>query len=429
LEHRTEPSCRTGGDRGRAALERLTSAGSDPHTYLAGRKDRAGGKGARPVVGCVCSYVPEEVILAAGLHPVRLGAAPGAPGPAESSLQSFACSFARACLDGLLTHRCGELAAVVFAHTCDSLRAAAELWRIHTPREWLFHFYNLPARVDGPGALRFTAAEVARLAAALGAVEGARPVTPETLAGACRLVNGLRESLRRLGAVRVRRPDILPGSTFIAIARGASVLDREEAAAALETLARDLEEQAGAAGQDPHRPRLLVTGGFLETEAPLLLIEEAGADVVADDLCLGGRCLSFPGVSGPPGGTAADPFTALARAYLSRVPCPAKHPPSRRFEFVLNQAEQSAADGVVFLLQKFCDPHAFDYPALRDRLEAAGTPSLHLEVEQGALSRGQAFTRLEAFVEHLRARRVAAHPRRRATPGPSSAGRAGGGCR
>jgi len=412
------PPCRTAGGAARAALERLVRAGADPVSYL--RERRAAG--ANPAVGYVCGYVPEEVILAAGLHPVRLGGRPGPVGPADSRLQSFACSFARACLDGLLTLMGSEVAGVVFAYTCDSLRAAAESWRIHAPRGTFFHFLNLPARLEGRGVEDYTRAALSRFALSLQAVEGGRPVTGEGLEAAVRLTAAVRAGLGRLAAVRSARPDILPGSTFIAVARGATVLDREEVARDLETLAADLEAvvEAGPLPDDRAglRPRVLVTGGFLETEGPLRLIEEAGLDIAADDLCLGGRGLAF-GAGGGGGGvregarpgtdaerdaeSAAERALAhLASLYLGRVPCPTKHPPERRFTFVCDEAARHGVDGVVFLLQKFCDPHAFDYPELRDRLGSAGYPSLLLEVEQGALSRGQALTRLEAFAEGLR---------------------------
>jgi benzoyl-CoA reductase/2-hydroxyglutaryl-CoA dehydratase subunit BcrC/BadD/HgdB len=389
------PPCRTTGEAARAAFERLVRAGADPASYL--RERRAAG--ASPAVGYVCGYVPEEVILAAGLHPVRVGGRPGPVGPADSRLQSFACSFARACLDGLLTLTGSEVAGVVFAYTCDSLRAAAESWRIHAPRDTFFHFLNLPARLEGRGVEDYTRAALSRFALSLEAVEGGRPVTGESLEAAARLTAAVRAGLGRLAEVRSARPDILPGSTFIAVARGATVLEREEAARDLDTLAADLEAavEAGPLPDDRagSRPRVLVTGGFLETEGPLRLIEEAGLDIVADDLCLGGRALAFGAGDG-------RALARLAALYLRRVPCPTKHPPERRFTFVCDEAARHGVDGVVFLLQKFCDPHAFDYPELRARLGSAGYPSLLLEVEQGALSRGQALTRLEAFAEGLR---------------------------
>lgn len=414
------PREQPGSDAGetRQAVERLVSAASGPAP-----------KGDRPALGYVCSYVPEEIILAAGLHPVRVGARPGPTGLADSYLQSFACSFARALLDGLMAGRENGLAGVVFAYTCDSLRAAFETWKARAPRGFLVHFLNLPARVAAPGVEAYLASEMQRLAAALGAVPGSRPVTAEGLAGAAELVGALRSGLLRLARVRTARPDLLPGSTYLALARAATRLERQEVAVALAGLARELERQAsesgGEGGRAPRlrsRPRLLVSGGFLETEEPLRLIEQAGADIVSDDLCLAGRRLAFSpetgcgtaqsrpgaaastaGASGAaaPSGSSDDPFARLALAYLRRVPCPTKHPPAARFERLLRQVREDGVDGVVLLLQKFCDPHAFDYPALRDDLTTAGVPCLMVEVEQGGVPAGQARTRVEAFVERL----------------------------
>ena len=373
----------------KVTLDRLVAAGADALAHL---------PSDRPSLGYVCSYVPEEVILAAGFHPVRLGARPGPTGPADSLLQTFACSFARALLDGLLSGRAAGLSGVVFAYTCDSLRAAMEAWKVRAPAGSFIHFLNLPARLEGPGVDTYAASEARRLADVLAGVKGGRQVTAERLAEATRLVADLRRSLGRLGRVRSSRPDLLPGSVFIAVARGAQALERSEAARLLAALAEELEAaaavgSAGAAG----RPRLLVSGGYLETEQPLRLIEEAGADVVADDLCLGWRRIAFAEEDEPSG------LAELAARYLRRVPCAAKHPPDPRFDFVVRLAGEHQVAGGVFLLQKFCDPHAFDYPALRDRLAATGHPTLLLEVEQGSVASGQARTRLEAFVERLRA--------------------------
>ena len=57
--------------------------------------------------------------------------------------------------------------------------------------------------------------------------------------------------------------------------------------------------------------------------------------------------------------------------------------------------------GVVFLLLKFCDPHAFDYPYMRDMLEREKIPSLLLEIEDQSQAGGQVQTRLETFVQIL----------------------------
>lgn len=53
------------------------------------------------------------------------------------------------------------------------------------------------------------------------------------------------------------------------------------------------------------------------------------------------------------------------------------------------------------MLLKFCDPHAFDYPYLKESLAAVSIPSLLLEVEDQPQAQGQLQTRIEAFLETL----------------------------
>ncbi|MFN2437417.1 MAG: 2-hydroxyacyl-CoA dehydratase, partial [Desulfotignum sp.] len=48
------------------------------------------------------------------------------------------------------------------------------------------------------------------------------------------------------------------------------------------------------------------------------------------------------------------------RRYAQRLVCPAKHRGLHtRAQHLVDQARQVKADGVVFVLLKFCDPHAF----------------------------------------------------------------------
>jgi benzoyl-CoA reductase subunit C len=56
---------------------------------------------------------------------------------------------------------------------------------------------------------------------------------------------------------------------------------------------------------------------------------------------------------------------------------------------------------VLFMLLKFCDPHSFDYPYLKDRLDREGVPSMLIEIEDKLPPEGQLKTRFEAFVESL----------------------------
>ena len=114
---------------------------------------------------------------------------------------------------------------------------------------------------------------------------------------------------------------------------------------------------------------------------------------MGDDLCTGSRYFAQPAVGN------GDPISALADRYPHRLPCPAKyHPDHQPGEHLLKLVSETQADGVVFVLQKFCDPHAFDYAMAKEKLDTAAVPYLRLEMEH-APALDQWCTRLQAFLE------------------------------
>jgi benzoyl-CoA reductase/2-hydroxyglutaryl-CoA dehydratase subunit BcrC/BadD/HgdB len=146
-------------------------------------------------------------------------------------------------------------------------------------------------------------------------------------------------------------------------------------------------------------PRLILIGPVLDDPTVLEIIDDLGACVVSDDLCTGSRYFEQPVAEAGEG----DPIEALADRYLKRWPCPAKHSlHGQRGEHLLELVEERKADGLVFTLQKFCEPQAFDYAIIKETLDVAGVPHLVLELEHTPAV-GQLRTRLEAFSEMLKA--------------------------
>ncbi|MDO8956869.1 MAG: 2-hydroxyacyl-CoA dehydratase family protein, partial [Deltaproteobacteria bacterium] len=142
--------------------------------------------------------------------------------------------------------------------------------------------------------------------------------------------------------------------------------------------------------------RLFIAGSVCDQFPLFNLFDTCGVSIVGDDLCTGWRYFSADvSVTG-------NPIEALADRLIRKVPCPCKYNPGLdRGTDLLQRVEQSHAQGVVFLLLKFCDPHAFDYPYLKKRLDERNIPSLLLEIEPGGLPLGAIETRLQAFVETL----------------------------
>ena len=96
---------------------------ADPVGYARDWKARTHAK----IVGYFCSYVPEEIIWAAGALPYRILGGGQTTARADAHLQAYSCSLIRGALDDALAGRLDFLDGTVFPHTCDS---------IQPPRPW-----------------------------------------------------------------------------------------------------------------------------------------------------------------------------------------------------------------------------------------------------------------------------------------------------
>jgi bzd-type benzoyl-CoA reductase N subunit len=361
----------------------------DPNGYVKRFKAESG----RKVVGTFCSYAPEEIILAAGAHPFRLFGSGEKIRLAEAHLQSYCCSLVRGALEDALDGRLEFLDGVVFPHTCDSIQRLSDIWRLNVPA--CFHLdVVLPVKLDTDGARQYLVDVLRRFREDLGKKLGVT-ISDEDLRAAIRTMNRIRTALARIYALKGERPEILKGSDLYAFVRAAMIMDRTRAVSLLEEVAAELAQRGGEAA-GPARKRIVLSGGVCNYPDIYTIIEEAGGAVVGDDLCTGSRY--FSGLIDEK----ADPVTAIAGRYLERIVCPAKHRGlTDRADHLVRLVREKRAQGVIFFLLKFCDPHAFDYPYLKEALDRAGVPSLLLEVEDRIPADGQLRTRFEAFVEMI----------------------------
>jgi len=363
----------------------------DPDGYV--RKIKAGGG---QIVGTFCSYAPEEIILAAGAHPYRLFGSGEKIRLAEAHLQSYCCSLVRGALEDALAGRLDFLDGIVFPHTCDSIQRLSDIWRLNIPAT--FHLdVVLPVKLDTAGARQYLIDVLNRFRAELGEKLG-KTISDDDLRGAIETMNRIRASLTRIDEIRGSRPDLLAGGDFHALVRASMIMDRRRLATLLEEAAAGLETRAAAAPTPAGRPpkRIILSGGVCNHPDLYAVIEEAGGAVVGDDLCTGSRYYS--GLIGE----AAEPITAIAGRYLERVVCPAKHRGlTDRADHLIRLVRLRRAQGVIFFLLKFCDPHAFDYPYLKEALDREKIPSMLMEVEDRLPADGQLRTRFEAFVEMI----------------------------
>ena len=369
-------------------ITRFKEIAQDPHAYAKHWKE----KNKRKVVGSFCSYAPEEIILAAGALPYRLFGSNESLPLADAHLQAYSCSLVRGALGEALDGRLDFLDGVVFPHTCDSIQRLSDVWRMNVGAK--FHTdVVLPVKLNTQSAREYMYDVLKKFRKSLG-TEFGHEISDADLKTAIELMNGIRLLWAKLYDIRAANPEAISGSDLHAAIKAAMVMDRDDLFESLNQLVQSLDSQAPQSAFN-HK-RIILSGGVCSMPDVYRLIEEAGGAVVGDDLCTGSRY--FTGQID----TKAEPIKAIGQRYLKRAICPAKHSGlTQRADNLVEMVKKTKADGVIFIILKFCDPHLFDYPYLKESLDGAGISSLFFEIEEQTSSEGQLKTRCEAFIEML----------------------------
>jgi len=369
-------------------------------------------------MGYFCTYVPEEIIHAAGFAPVRIRSGGETPSRADAHLQSYTCALCRSALDQALRGDLSFLQGMVFPHTCDTIQALADIWRMSFPDLYVETIVQ-PVHLSSPSTRPYLIAELQRFRHSLEGLIG-QEISDQAISASIELYNEKRHLLARLYDLR---DGLTARELFVATSAGfiMPLLEYNQLLGELvELLAKEESPtrkgpfgKTSASSVEPLRTwtGLILVGAVLDDPAILTIVEELGARIVGDDLCTGSRYFAQPVEAD------GDPIAALADRYLKRLPCPAKYNPSYEPgkhllklvneacpeqcpEFVEGRSRRTRADGIVFVLPKFCDPHAFDYAMIKEKLDVAAVPHLRLEMEH-APALGQWHTRLQAFLEMI----------------------------
>ncbi len=341
------------------------------------------------VIGFFCPYVPEELLHAAGALPLRLMGTPIKMSNVQAHLPPNCCHLVKSSLESLLQGELDFLKGIVFSHTCDAMQGLSEIWPFQ--KRLPFHFnFMMPSHLDSELSRSYLKAEIKRLKDFLESYLG--KIDLQRIKTSIELFNRIRE---KLGEIYARRKftNELSGSYFAQIIRAGYLMDRQRYLELLTDLLIGLPEQTEASQESVP---IFLAGNMTHTPSYFSLIEDAGATVVQDDLCSGARFLRLkvPDLS--------DPIEALTQRYFTSFLCPTKYKgPQAHMETLLKEVKKSGANGVIFLLYKYCEPHYFDYPDLRSALESEGIPTLLLEVDDPSFALGQLKIRIQAFVEML----------------------------
>jgi bzd-type benzoyl-CoA reductase N subunit len=376
----------------------LKTIESQPDRAQIGKQLKDQGK---KVVGYYCCYPPLELFTAASLVPFRiLGNMSETITLADAYLETIMCPFVRSSFDLALKGNYEFFDGFVCPHTCDTVERMYNIWNYYL-KPGYSHFINIPHRIDD-ASYDFFKAELSLFKSSLEKFTGDE-ITDDKLQGAIDLHNQNRSLMRQIYDLRKEDPPKISGEeTLKAVILGLSMPVKESN----ELFKKIIDEARNRSDGPPKRDaRMLVYGS--EVDDPLLvnIVEDSGANVVADDMCLGSR------IYGKDVNSSSNPIDAIANHYLYDIMCPrtyrrlAEEPYEEeldlRFRHIKDSINEFNVNSVILYITRFCDTHELDVPDIRDYLEADGIPVLHIEYDYSAGAMGQVKTRVGAFLEMI----------------------------
>jgi benzoyl-CoA reductase/2-hydroxyglutaryl-CoA dehydratase subunit BcrC/BadD/HgdB len=344
-------------------------------------------------------YMPEELVYASGAVPVGLirGGDPKPVAESAAYVPRFIDTFCRAQIgyrmlgEEPLYQMLDLLVVPVTDHNiktiadCFNFFANANVFRFGVPHqkdEYAFDYYLAGLHKFKEKLEEFTGNKI----------EDGR------LREAIVLCNRMRELLKEISLLRLSEQPPITGREFVKLNHASFIADKSIFIASLESILRELRKNHPSS---PKKPRILLTGSTLAMGdyKVLEIAEEAGASIVIEEFAEGMRHY-WENVH-PDG----DLMQSLADRYFRRRVPPAWFRPStERLDYLIKLARDFKVDGIIWyqlMYRSSYDIQSFYFEKMMKK--ELDIPMLKVESDYDVSERGPLRTRIETFVEIIKA--------------------------
>ncbi|HHV13182.1 MAG TPA: 2-hydroxyacyl-CoA dehydratase [Clostridiales bacterium] len=347
------------------------------------------GQGKKVVV-CSPVYSPEEIIHSMGLLPFGTWGADMEIREAKAYFPAFICSIMQSILELGIKGAFQGVSAIVVPSLCDSLKCLGQNWKYAVPGiEFIPMTY--PQNRNTDYGKEFTKAGYQRV------IKDLERITGETfedgkLHKSIEIYNAHNQAMREFSEYAGNYGAITAADRN-AVFKSAYFMEKSEHTALVNQLVDALK------ATEPGKTKKLrvVTSGILADAKELLaILEDNSIQIVADDMAQESRQYR---VDCPPAGTALD---SLAGKFAAMGNCSVLYDVNKgRASYITELVQEKRAEGVIYVLTKFCDPEEFDYVIVKKACEEKNIPLLQIEVDRQMVNYEQVRTAVQTFSEML----------------------------
>lgn len=346
----------------------------------------------RPLVGLYCIQTPLELFDALGFHPVRLCSGVLSVQRFSSPfLPALSCPLIKSCvgafyLDNSLERACDI---VVVPTTCDWNTKLSELIQDKGKSVYIM---ELPHIKESERGQERWLEEIYELKRVLQRYAGRKLNRGQLLIS----INKYMKAWLAFGRlIEFRRKRLISGVWSIVMANAFMIDDVESWTENIKLVLKNYTKPRG-----DNNPCVFFAGSpvcfpYLKI---LELIEEAGMNIIADELCTSERIMAGIVYDEP---SEYGLLKALADRYHLACSCPTYTDNSRRLRNILNTMRIHNIKGVIYHLLKGCHPYDIESLQFEKTVKDNGFHFLKIETDYSREDRQNILARLEAFRETL----------------------------
>ena len=352
-------------------------------------------------IGWLCTYTPEEMILASGFNPIRILGSKKL-NKSESYFPINFCPYLKSGWEALLNAE-DALSAVIFTNSCDGMRRLYDTAE-HYLKDMPVYMLDVPRNTD-IRAKDFFASKLKDLEVFLESLSGS-VMEADRITHAIELMNRKRTLLANFSR------SFFKGHTDLRISDYYKIMELSTSSQ-INDFVSEFEKFVDSLGQDGNTrsnniPEVMIIGNLITEDKLWDLLSSIDLRLVSDDLCISSRYYTTLVNNGSPhqAGDVTKPekdrlLRALSERYLSKPHCMRMADMGAKVSEIEKKVIEDNVRGVIFITLKFCDTMLYSFPLIKQALSKLKIPVLYLEIEYNNFSAGQVKTRTQAFLEML----------------------------
>lgn len=350
-----------------------------------------------PLVGTYCTFMPQEIAMAAGAVVVSLCSTNDETiEEAEKDLPRNLCPLIKSSYGFGKTDKCpyfyfSDL--VVGETTCDGKKKMYEYMADFKA----VHVMQLPNSATDDASRALWKSEILRLQQQIEERFG-QPISETALREAIVLKNRERQATADFYRLGQLNPPALSGTDILKVVYGATFrFDKNALIAELNEMTARVKAEWEQGKRLESRPRILITGCPIggAAEKVVRAIEENGGWVVGYENCTGAKATERNVAED------GDVYDALTDKYLA-IGCSCISPNTERLRLLSQMVEEYQADGVVDVILQACHTYAVESLAIKRHVrQQHNIPYMAIETDYSTADIGQLSTRVAAFIEML----------------------------